>query len=212
MSCCNACPMHMRYTASSTSRSRPPWMASWWSTTPRASALPKWNRPSKAPGSRSNALKLAPPADPELVPCTDHLPAVHHDLQHLLALEVAIQLVLQSRHNLFRLRVDDLAARRIHRPPIDAERDPARQIAHLDIGHLLGRHHRGVEHVDVIVGTVRHPQFLLVRRQRDPMARAAVAFHRTVFESLNLHAGQLLAGLDVADLEAQQSIHADKAE
>src|SRR5690242_14819309 len=120
---------------------------------PRGSVPPRSSRPSKAREYRWSGCSSALPPDSKLIPGAHYLAAIHHDLQHLLALKVTAHLVLQRGDDLLRLRVDDLAAGRIHSAAVDAEGDPARQVTDLDVGHLFRRHYGGVEDVDVVVGT-----------------------------------------------------------
>ena len=61
-----------------------------------------------------------------------------------------------------------------------------------------------------LLHAVRQPELLLVRRERDPVARAAVPLRRPGLEALHLDAVQLLPRLDVADLEAEQAVDVDE--
>ena len=70
---------------------------------------------------------------------------------------------------------------------------------------LLGRHHRGVEDVDPLVGGVDDPELLLVGRQADAVARAAVPLDRALLEALHLDPVERLARGQVAHLEAEQA-------
>src|SRR5205814_9890628 len=70
-----------------------------------------------------------------------HRPAVLEvDLEDLLALDVDAVLVLQRGDDPFRADVDHVAGRREGRPAVEAERDPARLVAHVD-ARLRGRRH-----------------------------------------------------------------------
>ena len=111
-----------------------------------------------------------------------------------------------------RLRVDHFAGRRIGVAAVDAEGDPAGLVADGDAGDLLRRHHRRVEDVQAAVGAVGQPQLLLVRRQPDAVAGAAVPLDRALVVAGDLDAVQHLAGRDVADLEAEQAVDVDEAQ
>ena len=63
-----------------------------------------------------------------------------------------------------------------------------------------------------LVVAVREPQLLLVRREADAVARAAVPLHRALFEPGDLDAVQHLARLHVADLESEQIVDVHEAE
>ena len=39
----------------------------------------------------------------------------------------------------------------------EVEGDPARAIAELDVGDLYGRHRRGIEHVHIVIDSIRQP-------------------------------------------------------
>ena len=71
---------------------------------------------------------------------------------------------------------------------------------------------RGVEDVHGVVGAVGEPELLLVRRQPDAVAGAAVPLDRALLEAGHFDAVQHLAGLQVADLEAEQLVDVDEAE
>ena len=71
---------------------------------------------------------------------------------------------------------------------------------------------RVVEDVQRAVGGVADPDFLLVRRQADAVAGAAVPLDRALLEALHLDAVQHLARLQVADLEAEQAVDVDVAQ
>ena len=75
---------------------------------------------------------------------------------------------------------------------------------------LLRRHHRGVEEVQVAVVSIGHPDFALVSRQPNAMTWAAMTFHRATLESLHFDTMQLLAGLQIANLETQQVVDIHK--
>ncbi len=68
---------------------------------------------------------------------------------------------------------------------------------------LLGRHDGRVEDVQPTVGGVGEPELLLVGRQADAVAGAAVPLGRPLLEALHLDPIQLLARDQVADLEAR---------
>src|SRR5882757_9551281 len=90
---------------------------------------------------------------------------------------------------------------------VNAERDPARLVAHRDVDDLFRRHHGVVEDVQTTVRGISQPEFLFIRRERDAVARTAVAFHRPLLESLNLDALEHLASFHITDLKAEQPIH-----
>ena len=75
---------------------------------------------------------------------------------------------------------------------------------------LLRRHHRRVEDVHLLVGAVGEPQLLFVGREADAVARAAVPLDRSLLEAGDLDPVQHLAGLDVADFEAEQVVDVDE--
>ena len=80
------------------------------------------------------------------------------------------------------------------------------------LADLLRRHHRRVEDVHPAVGRVGQPELLVVGRQADPMAGAAVPLGRPLLKPRHLDAIQLLARLQVAHLEAEQLVDVHEAE
>ena len=88
----------------------------------------------------------------------------------------------------------------------------ARLFAQPDADALLRRQDGSVEDVDLAIGGVTHPDFLLVRRQADAVAGAAVALDVAAFESLDVDAVGDLAGVQVADFEAEEVVDAGEDE
>ena len=120
-------------------------------------------------------LTLPASSHPELVACSTARPAAT-SISSIFSLCTARPASSVSvGDDLPRPGVDDVAGRRVRRVAVDAERDPAGLIAQLDAGDLLRRHHRRVEDVDAAVGRIAQPEFALVRREADAVARAAVA-------------------------------------
>ena len=110
----------------------------------------------------------------ELIAGDRRLAAREIDLEHLLALGVRAVLVLQRRDDLLGARVDHVAGRGVGELAVDAERDPARLVAHLDARLHHRRHHRRVEDAQEVVRVVGDPDLGLVLRHRDAVARDAV--------------------------------------
>src|SRR5262249_49638505 len=135
------------------------------------------------------------PAEAELVAGAGRHALLKDDLDHLLAVDLAALLVFQRGEDLFRLGVDDLAGGRVGVAAVEAEGDPARLFAQADAGRLLRRHDRGVEDVHLAVGGVAHPDLLLVRREADAVAGAAVPLDGALLEALHLDAVQHFARL-----------------
>src|SRR5262249_60315838 len=96
-----------------------------------------------------------------------------------------------------------LPGRRVGVATVKAEGDPSRLFTQLDACRLLWRHCRGIEHMDTAVRRIAQPNFLLIGCQADAMTGAAVAFDWALGNSLDLHAVQLLAGLQVANLKSE---------
>ena len=76
---------------------------------------------------------------------------------------------------------------------VDGKRDPAGFVAEFDGGDRFGGHHRVVKKMEAPIMRVGKPDFLFVRRQADPVARAAVAFGGPDFEALHLNPVQHFA-------------------
>src|SRR5262245_54430097 len=155
-------------------------------------------------------LRDAP--DAELIPRLDRLPALPVDLDHLLAVYLAPGFVGERRQDLLGSHVNHLAGRRIAVLGVQAECDPARLLAQADAHGLLRRHDGIVEDVYLLVERVHDPDLLLVRRQADAVAGAAVSLHRPLLRPLNFHSMELLAGRQVADLKAETlvDVHIDE--
>ena len=151
-------------------------------------------------------------SDTKLVSCAHYLPVRDGEVQHLLALYLTPSLILQRCHDLLRGNVDDFSGGRVGEPAVHAEADPAGQVAKLDAAGLPGRHDRSIEHMNRIVGPIRHPQLLLVGGQSDAVARARMTLDGTLPVSLDLHSIELLAGAHVAHFESQQAIDVHEAE
>jgi hypothetical protein len=120
-----------------------------------------------------------------------------------------MRVVGERGNDRLRLRIDDLASRRPHARAVEAPGDPAGLIAYLDRLHQLRRRLRHVEHVHQAVVAVRQPEFRFVRRQRDPVARAAVPLHVALLEPGYFDVLQHLPRLQVADFEAEQVVDVD---
>src|SRR5262249_35635438 len=101
------------------------------------------------------------------------------------------------------LGVDDLARGGEGVTAVEAERHPAGLFAQLDADSLFRWHHRGIEDVQGAVVRVTDPKLLLVRRQADAVARAAMPLDRPLLVTFHLHPVQNLSPLQVADLEAE---------
>src|SRR5439155_12815002 len=88
----------------------------------------------------------------------------------------------------------------------------AGEVAELDAADLLGRHHRRIENVDRVVGSVRHPDVLFVGSQRDAVARPPVALDRALLVSLDFHSKEFLPAAQITYLEPQQTIYVYEAQ
>ena len=118
----------------------------------------------------------------------------------------------ERRHDLLRRGVDDLAGGGVGVAAVEAEGDPARLIADSDRRDLLRRHDRRVEDVHAAVGArrpARAPSRRASGRCRGWGSRAASPGpSRSPATSPVQH----LAGLEVADLEAEQVVDVDEAQ
>ena len=61
--------------------------------------------------------------------------------------------------------------------------------------------------MDRIVGAVCQPKFLFIGCKGNSVAGAAMAFHWTLFVTLNLYMVELFPCPKIADFEAQQTVH-----
>src|SRR5262245_50025520 len=140
---------------------------SWWG---RYSCLPleAWQAGMPAP-----PVSLLP-AEAELVAGGDGHAVLEVDLDHLLAVNFSALLVGQRGDDLLGRGVDHLAGGRVGVLAVEAEGHPAGLFAEFHARDVLWRHCGRVEHVDALVERIHHPQFLLVGREADAVARAAV--------------------------------------
>src|SRR5262245_41088386 len=123
------------------------------------------------------------PPESKLVAGSNGNAVAEDDLDHLLAVDLPVALVAQRGDDLLARHVDDLARGRIGIAAVEAERHPAGLLAELDTDRLPGRHGRGVEDVDMAVGRIADPDFPLVGRQANAVARAAVPLDRSFLKA-----------------------------
>ena len=141
--------------------------------------------------ARGMARHYFPAGTLPLRPTPNWSPVAHRhavdedDLDHLLAVDLAALLVRQRGDDLLRLRVDHLAGRRIGVAAVEAERDPARLLAQLDARRSASAASRVLSKTCTrLLAASHHPDLLLVRRQADAVAGAAVPLDRALLEAL----------------------------
>src|SRR5437660_4557479 len=133
---------------------------------------------------------------------------IEHDFHSLFTLDIATDFIFQLSNDGLRLRVDDVATRRVQPFAVGTPRQPQRFVPHFDALQLLWRSYRIVEHVNHAVRSVRQPDLLFIGRQRDAMAGTAVTCQSLArpSEPLDLHGLDDFAGTDIANLETEEIV------
>src|SRR4029453_5876011 len=140
-------------------------------------------------------LALSYLAKAKLIAGTDRAAARKVDLQQLFGFDLPALFILARGYEFAAGDLDDLAARRIDQPPVDAAGEPAGLGAKPNAFLVSRRKGRRIEDVWVIVGPVGNPDFFLVMGERDAVADRAVAPRLSLGEAGRGNFVQNLAGL-----------------
>jgi len=146
-----------------------------------------------------------------LIVAANRLATLEVDFDDLFTLQLDAGFIVKRVDDFPGLAVDDVTAGGDHILAVSGHKHPTRKIGRFDVSNLFWRHDRIVEDVDIIIGSIREPDFLFVRRQGDAMTGAAMPLHGARLEALHRHFGEFFAGLDVANLKSQKTVDVHKA-